>query len=158
MPDSMGRASLILLAGIVAVVVGSELLVVGATDIARTVGISEATIGLTLIAFGTSLPELATGVVAAWKGHDEIAAGNILGSNLFNILAVLGAASLVAPIPVPDAMLRFDFWVMLLAVVVLIPYMLTGNRISRLIGGAFVVAYCAFVAAQFAGLSGLPAS
>ena len=155
-PTTVPKALLVLVVGVVGVVAGSELLVMGATDIARAWGVSEATIGLTLIAFGTSLPELATAMVAAWRRHDEIAAGNVLGSNLFNILAVLGAASLTAPIPVPDAMLVFDFWVMLGATLVLIPFMVTKKPIGRNAGIAFLAVYVGFVVAQFLGFSGMP--
>jgi len=155
-PKTLGRSALILVTGIVGVVAGSELLVDGAVDIARHFGISESVIGLTLIAFGTSLPELATSMVAAFRGHNEIAAGNILGSNLFNILAVLGISSLIAPIPVPEGMLSFDFWVMLGAVLVLVPYMITGAPIRRGVGALFFAAYIGFVVAQFLGISAMP--
>jgi cation:H+ antiporter len=155
-PQTTVRAALVLVIGLIGVVAGSEFLVSGAIDIARAFGVSEAAIGLTLIAFGTSLPELATVIVAAARGHDEIAAGNVLGSNLFNILAVLGAASLVTPIPVEPALLRFDFWIMLGSVLILIPYMLSGRKIGRLVGILFLIVYGGFVAAQFFGLSGMP--
>jgi cation:H+ antiporter len=155
-PATTGRATMVLVFGIVGVVAGSELLVTGAVDVARFFGVSESAIGLTLVAFGTSLPELATVVVATARGHDDIAAGNILGSNLFNILAVLGAASIVGSIPVAPAMLTFDFWVMLGAVLVMVPYMVSGRKIGRTAGGLFVLVYLAFVAAQFVGLSGMP--
>jgi len=155
-PSTTGRAAMVLIFGIVGVVAGSELLVMGAIDVARFFGISESAIGLTLVAFGTSLPELATVVVATARGHDDIAAGNILGSNLFNILAVLGAAAIAAPVPVPPAMLAFDYWVMLGAVLVMIPYMVSGRRLGRGAGGLFVLVYLGFVAAQFVGLSGMP--
>ena len=155
-PATTTRAAMVLVFGIVGVVAGSELLVMGAIDVAHFFGVSESAIGLTLVALGTSLPELATVVVATARGHDDIAAGNILGSNLFNILAVLGAASIVAPIPVSPAMLTFDFWVMLGAVLVMVPYMVSGRKIGRPAGGLFVLAYLAFVVAQFVGLSGMP--
>lgn len=155
-PATTGRAAFVLTAGLVAVIAGSELLVSGATQTARQFGVSEAAIGLTMVAFGTSLPELATSVVAALRRHDDIAAGNILGSNLFNILGVMGAASLFTHISAPASMLLFDYWVMLGSVLILIPYMVSRRRISRLVGILFVLTYGAFVVAQFVGLSGMP--
>jgi len=155
-PATTGRAAMVLAFGIVGVVAGSELLVMGAIDVARFFGVSDSAIGLTLVAFGTSLPELATVVVATARGHDDIAAGNILGSNLFNILAVLGAAAIAVPVPVSPAMLSFDFWVMLGAVLVMVPYMVSGRKINRPAGVLFVLAYLGFVTAQFVGLSGMP--
>lgn len=152
-PRTVTKAALVLVAGIAGVIGGSEMLVHGAIELARLVGVSESVIGLTLIAFGTSLPELATVLVASWRNQDDIAAGNVLGSNLFNILAVLGAASITAPVPVPEAMLTFDFWVMLGATLILIPYMISGRPISRPVGMLFVLVYLGFVAAQFFGLS-----
>ncbi len=155
-PPTTGNAIMVLAVGIVGVVAGSELLVVGAIDVARHFGVSEAAIGLTLIAFGTSLPELATVVVAVARGHDDIAAGNVLGSNLFNILAVLGAASLLVPVPVDPVFLTFDFWIMLGAVIALLPYMMSARKLGRIVGGLFLVVYFGFVAAQFLGVSAMP--
>ncbi|MCP4329760.1 MAG: calcium/sodium antiporter [Alphaproteobacteria bacterium] len=155
-PSTTAYAAGLLFGGLIAVVVGSELLVMGAIDIARFFGVSESAIGLTLIAFGTSLPELATVLVAVARGHDDIAAGNVLGSNLFNILGVLGAAAITAPVPVVPAMLTFDFWIMLGAVLVLLPYMISGRKLGRVTGTVFVIVYVGFVAAQFLGFSGMP--
>ena len=86
-------------------VVSAKALVHGATQAATTVGVSERVIGLTLVAIGTSLPELATSVVASWRGHDDVAVGNVVGSNIFNVLGILGASAVVLPLPV-DVTLR----------------------------------------------------
>ena len=131
-------------------VLGSDLLVEGAVAIARAAGISESVIGLTLIALGTSLPELATAVTAARHRHGDLALGNALGSNIFNILLVLGVLVLIAPVQLAAEVLRFDLWVMVGVTVLLIPVMLSGWRISRLEGGLFLALYAAYIGFQFA--------
>ena len=141
--------------GLVALIVGSRMLVIGAVNIATTLGVSEAVIGLTLVAFGTSLPELVTSLVAIIRRHGDVAIGNVLGSNLFNILGVMGITALVVPIPVPDQILRFDVWVMLAAAIVLLPFVLHWMRLGRTIGLLFFAAYIAYIAAQFHGMSGV---
>lgn len=150
-----GSAALLLLAilgGLVAVVAGGELLVHGAVGIARTLGVSEEVIGLTLVAFGTSVPELATTVVAAMRRHADVALGNVLGSNLFNLLGVLGVTAIVVPLPLPDKIAAFDLWVMAGVSILLVPLMRSGWRLGRLEGGLFIMLYIAFVAAQFFGV------
>ncbi|MEQ8968416.1 MAG: calcium/sodium antiporter [Azospirillaceae bacterium] len=143
---------LAILGGLVAVVAGGELLVHGAVGIARTLGVSEEVIGLTLVAFGTSVPELATTVVAAMRRHADVALGNVLGSNLFNLLGVLGVTAIVVPLPLPDKIAAFDLWVMAGVSILLVPLMRSGWRLGRLEGGIFVMIYIAFVAAQFFGV------
>lgn len=136
--------------GLAVLVVGSQLLVGSATDIAEHFGVSDLVIGLTVVSIGTSLPELATSVMAVRRGERDIAVGNVVGSNLFNLLSVLGLTGLVAPdgIPVSDAALRLDVPVMLAATVALIPIIWNGFEIKRWEGGlllAFYVAYVAFL-------------
>lgn len=145
----------IVVAGLVAVVVGAEWLVTGATQMARSFGVPEEVIGLTLVAVGTSLPELATAVVAAYRGHSDVCVGNVLGSNVFNLFGIAGVTALFAPLPFSSKIVEFDLWVLLASAVVILPFMLTGFRISRIEGAALTALYCAFVAAQFTGLSGL---
>jgi cation:H+ antiporter len=137
-------------AGAGGLVLGSDLLVEGAVTIARAAGISESVIGLTLIAVGTSLPELATAVTAARHRHADLALGNALGSNIFNILLVLGVLVLIAPVQLAAEVLRFDLWVMVGVTVLLIPIMLSGWRISRLEGVLFLALYAAYIGIQFA--------
>ncbi len=137
-------------AGAGGLVLGSDLLVAGAVAIARAAGISESVIGLTLIALGTSLPELATAVTAARHRHTDLALGNALGSNIFNILLVLGVLVLIAPVQLAAEVLRFDLWVMVGVTVLLIPILLSGWRISRLEGGLFLALYAAYIGIQFA--------
>jgi len=137
--------------GIAGLVLGSKWLVDSATFIAREFGISELVIGLTIIAFGTSLPEVATSIMAALKGERDIAVGNIVGSNTFNILTVLGIASAVAPagINVPDAALGFDIPFMVMISVVCWPMLADGLKVSR-INGIFLLAfYGAYMAYLF---------
>ena len=145
----------IVVSGLVAVVVGAEWLVTGATQMARSFGVPEEVIGLTLVAVGTSLPELATAVVAAYRGHSDVCVGNVLGSNVFNLFGIAGVTALFAPLPFSSKIVEFDLWVLLASAVVLLPFMLTGFRISRVEGAVLAALYCAFVAAQFTGLNGL---
>ncbi len=148
-PAGTGLALGTVAAGAGGLVLGSDLLVEGAVTIARAAGISESVIGLTLIALGTSLPELATAVIAARHGHTALALGNALGSNIFNILLVLGVLVLIAPVHLAAEVLRFDIWVMAGATVALILVMLSGWRISRLEGGLFLALYAAYIGFQF---------
>jgi cation:H+ antiporter len=125
-------------------VLGARLLVSGAVDVARALGVSEAVIGLTIVAVGTSLPELATSLVAALKDEGDIALGNVVGSNLFNILGILGIAALVTPLQ-PAGMSPVDLGVMFACALVLLPMMLTGRRISRGEGGLLLASYALYV-------------
>ena len=134
-------------AGIAGVLIGARLLVESAVDIARAAGLSEAVIGLTLIALGTSLPELATAVMAALRGHAAIAVGNALGSNLFNMLGIAGATALVAPVPVPPEIAGRDLWVMLAVTALLLLAMRGERKISRAEGAAAIGAYALYIAA-----------
>ena len=140
------------LVGLAGVLWGADLLVTGAADLARAFGVPEEVIGLTLVAFGTSVPELATSIAAARKGHSELAIGNVLGSCLFNILAIMGITALVVPIGVPEQIVDFDVWVMIATVMVMIPFALTGARINRLEGGLFFAVYLGYVALQYFGV------
>lgn len=135
--------------GLAALIVGAKLLIDAAVAIARSVGVSDAVIGLTLVAAGTSLPELATSAVAAWRKHSEIALGNVLGSNIYNIFAILGIASLVSPVPIPPTIVRFDVWILLAASALVFLPALTGGRIGRVFGLIFFVGYVAYVFALF---------
>ncbi len=150
--DSMGKAWAALLGGIAVVVLGADILVGGAITMAREVGVSEEVIGLTLVAFGTSLPELAASVVAAYRGHADVALGNVVGSNLFNIVGIVGVVAVVTPLPVPDQVRLFDLWVMLAATAVLIPFLANGWRFGRLPAAAFVAAYLIYIALQGYGV------
>jgi cation:H+ antiporter len=154
-PRSVPTMAGFVVAGVGAVVLGANLLVEGAVEIARAFAVSEAVIGLTLVAIGTSLPELATAVVAAYRGHPEVALGNVVGANTFNVLAIMGFVSLATPLPVPPEIARFDIWVMFAVTVFFVSWMMRRHRLGRRLGTAFLIAYGAYVAAQYVGLSGL---
>lgn len=117
--------------GLVGLPLGANLLVDSAVSIARTFGISETVIGLTLVAVGTSLPELATTVMAALRKQADVALGNVIGSNMFNLLAIIGIAAFIGPIPVDAQFLRFDLWVMLGASLLLVPFVFFKRDITR---------------------------
>jgi len=138
-----------LAAGLVGLPLGAHLLVTGAVDIATTLGVSEAVIGLTLVAVGTSLPELATTAMAAFRREAGVALGNVLGSNVFNLLGIVGVAGLVGAIPVPAEMLRFDLWVMLGASAILGLFILTRRPIGRFWGAGLLLLYAAYVVSLF---------
>src|SRR5690606_24352298 len=143
---------LLVLVGVGARVLGARWLVHGAIVIARSRGVSELVIGLTIVAAGTSLPELATSVVAAIKGERDIAVGNVVGSNIFNILSILGLTALLAPAPlaVSDQTLALDLPVMLAASVACLPIFLTSHRISRTEGALLLAGYVGYVIALWA--------
>ena len=125
---------------------GSHWLIGGAVFVATRLGVSELVIGLTIIAAGTSLPEVVTSIMAAWRGERDIAVGNVVGSNIFNILCVLGLTSLVAPggIDISTAALKFDIPVMIAVAVACLPVFFTGNVIARWEGGLFFAYYVAY--------------
>lgn len=131
--------------GIIGLVYGADLLVGGSVAIATRLGVSEAVIGLTLVALGTSLPELATSIAAALRCHCDVALGNVIGSNIFNVLGIMGVASSVGTVPVPGGFLVVDFWVMLGASLIILPFTLRRVAIGRLAGVLLVGLYCAYV-------------
>ena len=139
---------LLVVAGLGLLVVGSNWLVEAAITFATYLGVSEVVIGLTIIAAGTSLPEVATSVMASVRGHRDIAVGNVIGSNTFNILGVLGASAMLAPadLPVAPSILSFDLPVMLAAAIGALPIFLTGRSISRWEGGVFLLFYTIYTA------------
>lgn len=130
--------------GFLLLAAGSRLLVVSATDIARLLEVSEAVIGLTIVAAGTSLPELATSVVAAFRHQPDIAVGNVVGSNIFNILGILGVSSIVRPITV-SGITNLDLWVMVGFSSVLLPLLYTGLKLRRWEGGLLLLGYGAYL-------------
>ncbi len=143
------RSIFYLLGGIAGLIVGAEVLVEGAVALAMAAGVSEAVVGLTVIAIGTSLPELATAVMAIVHRHSSLAIGNVLGSNLFNILGVTGVAALVVPLPVPPEILEFDLWIMIVAAVAVMPFVWRRAPIGRAAGAVFIAGYAAYIWVQF---------
>jgi cation:H+ antiporter len=138
----------LVVAGLALLVLGSRWLVSGAVAFAQALGVSELVIGLTIVAAGTSLPEVATSILAALRGERDIAVGNVVGSNIFNILAVLGLSGLVAPagLRAADALLRFDLPVMIAVAVACLPIFASGARIARWEGALFLLYYVAYAA------------
>jgi len=134
--------------GLALLILGSRWLVVSAITIAESMGVSELVIGLTIVAAGTSLPEVATSIIATIRGQRDIAVGNVVGSNIFNILAVLGLAAMVAPggLPVSEAAINFDYPVMLAVAVACLPIFFVGYTIERWEGALFLGYYVAYTA------------
>ncbi|MBY0439621.1 MAG: calcium/sodium antiporter [Burkholderiales bacterium] len=148
--DSRLPAQLLLIgAGLVALVFGSDLLVQASVNFARAMGVSDLIIGLTIVAAGTSMPEVATSITAAIKGERDIAVGNVVGSNTFNILGCLGLSGLVSGplgLAMAPSLLAFDIWVMLAVALACLPVFLSGREIARWEGGVFLGYYVAYVA------------
>lgn len=149
LPTSMGRSVLYTLGGLVAVLVGARLLVDGAIVVARVAGISETVIGVTVVAVGTSLPELATTVVAAMRRHSDVALGNIIGSNIFNTLGILGVVSLVHPLEIPPDIMSADLWIMAGITVAFVALAIRLPAFNRPWALLFFVAYALFITEQF---------
>jgi len=131
--------------GLLITLLGARFLVQGAIGLAEDMGVSQTIIGLTIVAVGTSLPELITSVLAARRGHSDVALGNIVGSNIFNILGILGATALVKPIPIPSEIVAYDNWVMLGATALLIGTCVTQWRITRTEGAVMLGLYGAYI-------------
>ncbi|PIE10155.1 MAG: sodium:proton exchanger [Rhodobacterales bacterium] len=140
-----GKIALFLVLGLIGLPLGAQLLIDGAVGIATRFGLPEEVIGLTLVALGTSLPELATTVMAVLRKQADVALGNVIGSNMFNLLAIIGVASLVGPIPVSPEILSFDLWVMLGASLLLIPFVFFRRDITRVWGIGLTALYVAYV-------------
>jgi cation:H+ antiporter len=143
------RIALYLGLGLIGLPLGADLLVDNSTIIARMYHISETVIGLTLVAIGTSLPELATTVMATLRRQADVALGNVIGSNMFNLLAIIGVATFVGPISVAPEFLRFDLWVMLAASLLLIPFVFLKQDITRGWGFVLTGLYIAYLVVLF---------
>jgi cation:H+ antiporter len=143
-----GLAAIGLLAGIAAIVLGAELLIEGAVQSASALGVSEAVIGLTIVAIGTSAPELVTTLMSTLRGDRDIAIGNLLGSSTYNIALVLGLTVVVTPggVAVPDELIVADLTLMAIVAVVTVPVFVSGARVNRIEGGLFVATYGAYLA------------
>ncbi|WP_300393550.1 calcium/sodium antiporter [Henriciella sp.] len=139
-------AGLMTLGGLALVILGASLLIDGAVGLATRFGISETIIGLSIVAIGTSLPELITSVIAALRGQSDVAFGNVVGSNIYNVLGILGVTALVQPIPVPPEIMAVDIWVMLGATAALIILARTGHRINRTEGALMLAGYAGYTA------------
>ena len=149
LPKSVVWTITAVIVGLILLIAGSQVLLKGAVGIAQQFNVSEAVIGLTLVAVGTSLPELTISVIAALRRHADVAVGNILGSNIFNLLGILGISSLLQPLPVHARILQFDQWVMLGTSLLLLLFLYTGRRLSRLEGGILLAGYGVYLAFSF---------
>ncbi|MEE8189780.1 MAG: calcium/sodium antiporter [Kiloniellales bacterium] len=156
-PMGLPRSIFAITGGLIGVVVGSHALVTGAVEVARTFGISEVVIGLTLVAIGTSLPELATTTIAALRRHSDVALGNVFGSNLFNTLGIMGVLPFFGDLPIPPRLAAFDLWVMLAATIVFLFWTWRFKGIGRRPAAVFLLAYIAYIASQYWGLGALAA-
>ncbi|MDG5747140.1 calcium/sodium antiporter [Qipengyuania sp. XHP0207] len=144
-PAGLVKAIALFVVGIAIIVAGGTILVDNAIAIAARLGVSDEVIGLTIVAFGTSAPELATSAIAAFRKESDIALGNVLGSNIYNIFFIGGVTGIVAPGPIPGGIMTMDLWVLLAASIVAIGFAWTGGRLGRREGGVLVAAYVGFI-------------
>ncbi|MDC3003699.1 calcium/sodium antiporter [Paracoccaceae bacterium] len=137
--------TLFLILGVIGLPLGADLLVTNASALAKGYGVSDAIVGLTLVAIGTSLPELATTFIAFVRKKAEVVLGNLIGSNIFNLFAIIGITSLISPVPVDPTFIKFDFWVMLGASALIAPFILLNIQFNRLSGFLFVALYISYL-------------
>lgn len=152
-PDALGKSIALVVGGLGALIVGSHFFVQGAVTLAESWGMSQVAIGLTVVAIGTSLPELATSLVAAIKKESDVAIGNVVGSNIFNVLGILGIAALIEPIKAPGLEWG-DLVVMLIIAAALLPLAKSGGRVNRWEGAALLAAYFCYTAWLLARVGG----
>ena len=143
-PLNMWLAAVFVVAGVAGLAFGGKLTTDGALGIAEQFGLAHSAVGLTIVAFGTSLPELAAGIAAALRRQAGVAIGNVVGSNIFNILGILGLVSLIVPLDVDPEILRVDMWIMLGAALLLLPIAFTTRRIGRVMGAVLSIAYIVY--------------
>ncbi len=143
-PGSMALSLVMAVGGIAITIFGAGYLVDGSIALAKNLGISDTIIGLTIVAVGTSMPELVTSVMAALRKHADVAYGNIVGSNIFNVLFILGTTSIIKPIEMPRQIATFDIWVMLAATGLLVYFARTGTKLQRWEGWVFMACYAAY--------------
>jgi cation:H+ antiporter len=141
-----GLSLVLALGGLAAILAGADFLVTASLVVARTLDIPETIIGLTIVAVGTSLPELATSIAAALKRQTDIALGNIIGSNIFNVLGILGVTALVRPLKVPAGIADYDVWMLLGVTALLLVFAFSRARITRAEGSIFLVLYAGYLA------------
>jgi cation:H+ antiporter len=143
-PGSMALSLAMAVGGIAVTIFGAGYLVDGSIALAKDLGVSDTIIGLTIVAVGTSMPELVTSVMAALRKHADVAYGNIVGSNIFNVLFILGTTSIIQPIDIPRQIATFDIWVMLAATALLVYFARTGAKLQRWEGWVFIAAYVGY--------------
>ncbi len=148
-PIGLPLVIVFILGGLGMLIIGANRFLLGAVGLGEAFGIPEAIIGLTVVAVGTSLPEFAVSLIAAFRRHGDVAIGNVLGSNIFNILAILGISSLITPLSINERMIMIDQWMMLVAAALLVLCLRFGLKVSRLQGAGFLTLYVAYVAYMF---------
>ena len=148
-PKSAKWSSVEIIGGLILLIAGSQVLLKGAVGIASGLGISQAMIGLTLVAVGTSLPELTISVIAALRKHTDVAVGNVLGSNIFNLLGILGISAIVEPMEIKGRVAAFDQWVMLGVTLLLYVFLFTGRRLGRIEGGFLLLGYVSYIGISY---------
>ena len=146
---SLSMAWFMVIGGLALVIIGARILVPAASEIAVRLSVPEDVIAATMVAFGTSLPELATAIVAGIRNHTDVTLGNVIGSNIFNILLIIGVLAMITPFHVAAEVMAFDIWVMAGVSLLIVPVMITGRRIGRVGGLVFLVLYAVFIVYQF---------
>lgn len=144
-PKSVVLDIVLAIVGLGLLIIGAKFLVTGAINIAGKLGVSETIIGLTIVAIGTSLPELVTSVMAALRGKSGLALGNVIGSNIYNLFGILGVTALIRPVAAPAEIVAFDNWVMLGATLLMIFFAVSKDRLTRAEGGLMVALYVAYL-------------
>jgi cation:H+ antiporter len=150
-PKSILKSALTFFVGLLGVIFGADFLVRGAVALARDAGVPEEVVGLTVVALGTSLPELATAVIAAWRRHSDVALGTVFGANIYNILGIMGVVATVTPVPIPPQMVAFDLWFLLGITAILAFWVRRFNVMNRVAGAGFLVCYGGYVSWQYLG-------
>lgn len=150
-PMSPWIAGLMALGGLISLPFAADAAVDGALGLADRLGVSETAVGVTIVALGTSLPELAASVASAVRGHSAMAVGNVIGSNIFNILAILGITATVIPVSVPMEFFHLEMWALLATSLLLVPFVMMNRPIGRLAGALMAAAYFAVIATFLAG-------
>lgn len=149
MPMSIPVTLLTTIGGLALLIIGANRFLLGAVGLGDALGVPEAIIGLTVVAVGTSLPEMAVSIIAAIRKHADVAVGNIIGSNIFNILCILGISSTITPLPLNGRLFYIDQFVMLGAAVILLLFLFFGLSLSRVKGAALLLGYIVYIAAMF---------
>lgn len=152
-PKSISKSALTFFVGLLGVIFGADFLVKGAVALARDAGVPEEVVGLTVVALGTSLPELATAVIAAWRRHSDVALGTVFGANIYNILGIMGVVATVTPVPIPPQMISFDLWFLLGITAILAFWVRRFNVMNRVAGAGFLICYGGYVAWQYLGVA-----
>ncbi|MCF4099048.1 calcium/sodium antiporter [Maritalea mediterranea] len=148
-PEDPKKIAIYLIIGIIGLPLGGKLTTDSALDIAAIWGVADSAVGLTIVALGTSLPELAAGMAAALRRHSAVAIGNAVGSNIFNILSILGITSLIVPLKVAPNFMAFDYWVMLFIAIALAPIVFMHRAIGKIEGGVMTIAYLVYLVVVF---------